>query len=57
MFPTEKKRVEVVLTDELASELDFVYAGIEELVPSIAFLTDKTSLFKILFENMARLMG
>ena len=32
MFPTEKKRVEVVLTDELASELDSVYAGIEELV-------------------------
>jgi len=32
MFPTEKKRVEVVLTDELAAELDSIYAGIEELV-------------------------
>ena len=32
LFPTEKKRVEVVLTDELASELDSVYAGIEALV-------------------------
>ena len=32
MFPTEKKRIEVLLTDELASELDSVYAGIEELV-------------------------
>ena len=31
MFPTEKKRVEVELTDELMAELDDIYAKIEGL--------------------------
>ena len=31
MFPTEKKRVEVQLTEELMAELDGVYAKIAEL--------------------------
>ena len=31
MFPTEKKRVEVELTDELKAELDAVYAAIHRL--------------------------
>ena len=32
MFPTEKKRVEVVLTDGLRAELDAAYASIHDLV-------------------------
>lgn len=32
MFPTEKKRVEVELTDEAIAELDSIYAEIEALV-------------------------
>ena len=32
MFPTEKKRVEVNLTEELKAELDAVYVAINELV-------------------------
>ncbi len=36
MFPTEKKRVEVVLTDELVAELDSVYAEIDALVQRAA---------------------
>ena len=31
MFPTEKKRVEVELTDDLMTELDVVYASIRKL--------------------------
>ena len=31
MFPTERKRVEVELTDELKAELDSIYAGIHAL--------------------------
>ena len=36
MFPTEKKRVEVVLTDELMAELDAAYDAIGTLVRSDA---------------------
>ena len=36
MFPTERKRVEVELTDELEAELDLTYAAIRRLVGAAA---------------------
>ena len=36
MFPTEKKRVEVELTDDLRAELDAVYAAIRNLTEEVA---------------------